>query len=250
MIRSTRTERTAPTKWPTRISARWTGLAVVLAVMAAGGLASVAAHCGSCGAGGGSAATSGHGHDGHDHAVCEGHSHEMSTLHGGTVTVEAGRHFETLFSPDGIRVYAYEANQVPTMLGGIAEGTAKITYTNGKQQIVPLKRTEPGENETIVYFCPGHPQATQTEPGICKACGTMQLLEQVHLYGDVDLSAGSVKGLEAVIEVSGLRGTDAPVRYSVAADELAMAAKDASAAGGHDHGDHHHGGHGHGAHDH
>lgn len=70
-----------------------------------------------------------------------GHSHEKAALHTGVVTMTKAHHFETVFMGDGIRLYAYSADQKPISAKGV-EGTATLKFKEGEPKTVALKFTE------------------------------------------------------------------------------------------------------------
>jgi hypothetical protein len=143
-----------------------------------------------------------------------GHSHEMSELHGGQATMTKHNHFETVFGPDGIRIYRYSDKQVPMNVGKAA-GSATLQFRDGSKKEVPLVPTTPKEGETIVYFCPGHSEATQMEPGVCEACGSMVLVQQDYLFGKVDLSELESGSVKAVMHIKGMPGPESEVIFTV-----------------------------------
>jgi len=173
---------------------------------------------------GGAAAGSGTSHNGdkpHEHASM--HAAEAASpdaacrLHDGTVSMAGRDHFETVAGPDGIRVYRYTAKQVPAMAKSVS-GTVELSFADGARKEIPLGRTDAKEGEATAYFCPGHPQATRMEPGICEACGSMQLMAQDHLFGRWDIASGASRPTKAVVHLRGLGGEEKEVTFSVALD--------------------------------
>ena len=156
----------------------------------------------------------------HDHASpahaekeAPGHSHERAMLHQGQVSMTKQHHFESLFAPDGIRVYLYDQNQVPMQVGK-ATGTVTVKSKDGSSHELKLQRTEPKEGEHTAYFCPSHPDETQMEPGICKQCGTMKLMMQDYLFAPIDLSKVVPESTKATVHVKGLAGDEPEATFT------------------------------------
>lgn len=80
------------------------------------------------------------GSKGHDESAM-GHSHEMSALHTGIVTMTKAHHFETIFMSDGVRLYAYSPDQKPISAKGI-EGTATLKHKQGEPKSLALTYVE------------------------------------------------------------------------------------------------------------
>jgi hypothetical protein len=158
-----------------------------------------------------------HGEEGHpagSHDSESGaHSHERAMLHGGQVTMTEQHHFETVFAPDGVRIYLYGRSQVP-MASGKATAKVGLRYQDGSTAEIEAKRVEPKEGEPTAYFCPGHPDATQMEPGICAQCGTMELMKQDYLFAPVDLSEVKPGTLKATVRVSAMSGEEAEAVFT------------------------------------
>jgi hypothetical protein len=169
----------------------------------------------------------------HFHAACE--------LHGGVVDMTRSHHFETTFAEDGVRVYMYSADQKPMMFTK-ATGTASLVFSDGTKQEVPLVLRSPAEGERTVYFCPMHPAATQTEPGVCEKCGGMKLMAQNYMMASADLSQAKPGSLKVMIHLTGLRGDEPEVllvrSYGEAMDHDEMGHHGM----GHDRTDQHHAG--------
>jgi hypothetical protein len=170
-------------------------------------------------AGGATAHEGEEGHEGHasEQANTSGvmHSHEQCRLHDGQVSMTKQHHFETVFAPDGIRVYVYTEGQTPMMVDA-AKGSATLKFKDGRTLVVPFLTDVPKEGEKTVYFCPMHPTVVQMEPGVCKLCGTMKLFTQDRLYAKVDLSKVPPGTVEAVIQIAGLEGTEKQVKFTEA----------------------------------
>jgi hypothetical protein len=143
-----------------------------------------------------------------------GHSHEKCQLHGGQVSMTKENHFETMFAPDGIRVYRYSGGQVPMMVGKV-KGTATLQFKDGAKKEIDLAQVAPADEEATAYFCPEHPEATQMEPGVCEACGSMGLMKQDYLFGQADLSEVEPGSMKAVVKIEGMGGTEPDVVFTV-----------------------------------
>jgi hypothetical protein len=113
---------------------------------------------------------------------------EKVCMHKGQVTEAAGRFFETVCSPKGLRIYGYTGKYAPTRLDDVT-GSATVVLANGTKKTVALKAGDPSDGERTAYFCPMHPEATQFEPGTCAACGGMTLMAQNRLAGEWEPSA-------------------------------------------------------------
>jgi hypothetical protein len=146
-------------------------------------------------------------------AEAPGHSHEKCELHGGAVAMTNGRHFETVFAPDGIRVYVYTGNQTPEVVGK-GTGTATLSFKDGTTREIPLVAAKPDSGDAAVYFCPMHPEVVQMKPGKCDKCGGMILYTQDYLYAKADLAKVAPGSLKATIRIKGLRGLASEVVYT------------------------------------
>ncbi len=142
-----------------------------------------------------------------------GHSHEKCELHGGQVTMTKQHHFETLFAPDGIRLYVYSANQAPLMVEK-AKGSVSLKSKAGATKEIPLVLMAPKEGEETVYFCPMHADVVQKEPGVCKQCGGMKLYAQDYLFAGADLSKAEPGTVKAVLHVTGLGGSEPEATFT------------------------------------
>lgn len=142
-----------------------------------------------------------------------GHSHEKAERHHGEVEMTRAHHFESTWSPDGLRLYLYTAAQAPMNVKG-ATGSVTFRMSDGSSKEVALVREAPAEGEEpTVYFCPMHPDVVQMKPGICTQCGTMKLFIQDRLFAPMDLRAvkpGEVKGF---VKVTGLKGDEAEASF-------------------------------------
>ncbi len=158
-----------------------------------------------------------HGHEeapaGSQQAATAPHTHGKCMLHGGQVSMTKQHHFETVFAPDGIRVYIYTDLQAPAMVEG-AKGAVTLTFKDGKKKAVPLAIETPAADEKAVYFCPMHTDVVQMEPGECKLCGGMKLFTQDRLFAKVDLSKVEPGTLTAIFSISGLAGSEPQVMFT------------------------------------
>ena len=138
------------------------------------------------------------------------HLHGRTSLHGGVSTATKAHYFETVFAPDGIRVYRYSSTYGPQMVEK-AIGTASVRFADRRED-VELHSVAPAEGEAAVYFCPMHSNVVRSEPGVCEQCGGMKLFRQDYLFGKVDLSTDSqMNSLVAVkVRISKLGNPDEP----------------------------------------
>lgn len=126
-------------------------------------------------------------------------------LHGGVVARTGTDVFETLITPQGVRVFVYTDELGPANVGK-AIGTARLKLPDGRTLDLSLTRREPAGEEPKSYFCPMHPQVVRREPGKCELCGGMILYVQDHLFGPADLAGIDPGGIAATIRVTGLGG--------------------------------------------
>jgi len=145
-------------------------------------------------------------------------------LHGGKLIETAAGNFETVLSADGIRVYFYTAEKAPAMVEG-QTGSVVLKVAGGASHEVPLIPEAPGEKESIVHFCPMHPEVVQMTPGECDLCGGMILYEQNRLFGKADLSQAKPGAVTAEIKIRGLPGKMKEVRFSATHVLVAAPAK-------------------------
>lgn len=185
-------------------------LVAILAV--AGGTSRALAGCGHCGSGKAAAAGAEGASSTATGSAKEAAEHPSVALHMGHIVEAGDHHFETVYLPHGVRVYFYAANGVPMKVGA-AKGKATIRSADGKATTVALAPAVPKEGEPTAYFCPGHPDATQMEPGICAGCGTMKLMSQDYLEGPADLSK-TPKGAKVEIVLENLKGAKSPVGFT------------------------------------
>lgn len=122
-------------------------------------------------------------HHEHDHGAGgrgeeAGHSHERAEVHGGTVTMSKEFHIETVFLPDQVRLYLYDAEQNPMHFKysgkGLVTANGELRFRNRARRSEALAFTQvtPGG-----YACPMHADQNSTKPGECAKCG-MSLVKQ------------------------------------------------------------------------
>jgi hypothetical protein len=136
-------------------------------------------------------------------------------LHGGAVSTTKAHAFETLITPQGVRVFLYTDELAPAMVEK-ATGTAKLALPGGRTLEVPLKARQPAAGEPTSYFCPMHAEVVRDAPGKCELCGGMTLFVQDHLFGAVDLADVDVAAVSALIRVTGLRGGEKEATFAPA----------------------------------
>jgi hypothetical protein len=142
-----------------------------------------------------------------------GHSHARASLHGGMVTMTKESHFETVFTPEGIRVFRYSASQAPLMIKAAA-GAATLVFADGTKREIPFAATKPATGEPTVYFCPMHEEVVQSEPGQCAPCGGMKLFAQDYLFAKADLSSVETGTLKATIHLTNLGGKETEATFT------------------------------------
>ena len=140
------------------------------------------------------------------------HSHERCELHGGNVSMTKAHHFETVFAPDGIRVYMYSEDQNPLPMDKVS-GTVTIKEKNGSAHKVKLVADVLKKGEKAVYFCSMHDSAPQMAPGKCPSCG-MNLVLQGGLFGAADLSKAEPGTIKAMVHLTGFEGGEKEVTFT------------------------------------
>ncbi len=138
-----------------------------------------------------------------------GHSHEKSEMHGGAVTMTDGHHVETVFGPDGVRVYLYSMDQEPLAADKLA-GTVLLKDRTEKPREVRLTPFTPKDGEPALWYCTMHDSPPQMKSGACPVCG-MKLVAQTGLFAPVDLSKAQRGSVEATVHVTGLSGDEKDV---------------------------------------
>jgi len=136
-------------------------------------------------------------------------------LHGGVVTTTEAHAFETLLTPQGVRVFFYTDELAPAYVEK-ATGTAKLKLPDGRTLDLVLKTREPAAGEPTSYFCPMHPPVVRMAPGKCELCGGMVLYVQDHLFGAADLSGVDLGKVSAMIRVIGMRGGEKEATFAPA----------------------------------
>ena len=135
-------------------------------------------------------------------------------LHHGQLSVSGAHSFETVISPDGLRIYLYTPAKTPAMVEG-ATGIATLTFKDGTTKGVPLVSELPAKEEPAVYFCPMHADVVRMQPGVCEKCGGMTLFTQNRLYGKVDLSQAEAGTVTAMVRLTGLEGKEKMASFTV-----------------------------------
>lgn len=133
---------------------------------------------------------------------------------GGILTQSGEHQFETVFAPDGIRVYLNSPGGHPEIFES-ASGVATLEFPGGQAVAIPLVPGAPGRSESATYFCPMHKNVVRAAPGVCDACGGMKLVVQNRLFGAVDLSKITPGTIAAQIQISGLDGPKSKTSYSM-----------------------------------
>jgi len=120
-----------------------------------------------------------HDHGAHEQGEEAGHSHEKAAAHGGAVTMSKEFHVETVFMPDQVRLYLYDASQNPMHVKhrekGLMEATGVVDFRERGRGTTPsftFARGMPGG-----YACPMHPGQESDNPGKCAKCD-MKLAKQ------------------------------------------------------------------------
>jgi hypothetical protein len=145
-------------------------------------------------------------------AQLPGQAEQKCSLHGGRVSTTRQHCFETVFDPEGVRVFLYAADQNPMPVGK-ARGTVRFEFKDGSTTEVPLLPEKPKEGEPAVYYCSMHPDVVQKEPGSCPKCG-MNLIPQYSLAAKADLAKAKQGDVKAVITVRGLPGEEPSATFT------------------------------------
>jgi hypothetical protein len=122
-------------------------------------------------------------------------------------------HFETVFGPEGIRVYMYSGQQVPMQIEK-ASGTVTLKFKDGTTKQAIMSKRSPQESDHTVYFCPMHPDVTQMEPGECAACGGMKLMAQDYLFSEIDLSDVAPESMKAIVHIENINGKESEITFT------------------------------------
>ena len=85
-------------------------------------------------------------------------------LFGGVVTTTKAHAFETLLTPQGVRVFLYTDELAPANVEK-ATGTAKLKLPDGRTLDLVLTAREPAAGEPTSYFCPMHPSVVRDGAG-------------------------------------------------------------------------------------
>ena len=97
--------------------------------------------------------TMSHEHMNQESESAEGHSHAMAEIHGGEATMTPHHHFETLFVPDGIRLYVYDVNQKPVAITKDTKAAVTLQTKDGKTASVKLEYLAPDEKAGRTQAC-------------------------------------------------------------------------------------------------
>lgn len=174
--------------------------------------------------------------DNHDEESA-GHGQNKAAAHGGGVTMTKEFHFESVFTPKEIRVYAYDGSQNPMQVKhwkqGLIGGKVMVQFRDRSRKPIhiDLKRAmqmtaltkrggghEHGEaaehgdsggssqsSGPVLWVCPMHPKENGKTKGKCSACG-MNLTPQDYLFASVDLSGVGPNEAKAVFTLTNLPG--------------------------------------------
>jgi len=144
----------------------------------------------------------------HHHAVRSGHR----GLYGGK-TWEGKEHvFETVFTPDGLRIYMFTPERTPASLEG-ASGTVTLKFKDGSTKELTLAPQGPASGDKTIYYCTMHPDVMKTEAGKCPKCN-MDLVAQNRFFGAADLSQAKPGTVTAEIHLTGLGGNEKEVTFT------------------------------------
>jgi hypothetical protein len=141
-----------------------------------------------------------------------GHSHERCELHGGNVAMTKAHHVETVFAPDGIRIYMYSDEQNPLPMDKVS-GTVTMKDKAGTAREVKLVANVPKKGEQVVYYCTMYDSAPQMTPGKCPVCG-MNLVPQSGLFAAADLSKAAPGSVKAIVKLTGMDGDEKNVTFT------------------------------------
>jgi hypothetical protein len=147
------------------------------------------------------------------HGEKSGHSHERCELHHGSVAMTKAHHFETVFAPDGVRIFMYSEEQNPLLMDKVS-GTVTLRDSTGASQEIKLAPYVPQKGEPAVYFCTMYDSPPQMAPGKCPACG-MNLMLQGGLLAAADLSKARSGSVKAVVHLTGLDGDEKEVTFTM-----------------------------------
>jgi hypothetical protein len=88
-----------------------------------------------------------------------GHSHAKAEAHAGVVAMTTAFHFETVFLPDEIRVYAYDAKQNPVALktsgDNAVKATVEIQFRDAARKAIKLDLKAPDPAKPAMSGMPG-----------------------------------------------------------------------------------------------
>lgn len=167
-----------------------------------------------------------------------GHGHNKAAAHGGGVTMTKEFHFESVFTPKEIRVYAYDGSQNPMQIKhwkqGLINGKVTVQFRDRSRKPIhiDLKRgmqmtamtkqgggheehgeaAEHGDSAgpsqsagPVLWSCSMHPKENGKTKGSCSACG-MNYMPQDYLVAGIDLSGVGPNEAKAVFTLTNLPG--------------------------------------------
>lgn len=123
-----------------------------------------------------------------------GHSHEMSEIHGGRVTMTPDHHFEVLFTPEEARVYLYDKVQQPIEAGDGVSVSMVLMRKGGDEVSLEMELMPPKPESGRVRGYFGVP----------------------HEFGDVEMGQ-----MKAIVRVAGLAKEPIEFKTPVVVSEAA-----------------------------
>lgn len=181
----------------------------------------------------------------HEHGQeAAGHAHEKAQVHGGSASMTKEFHFETVFTPEEIRLYIYDGKQNPMMAKhwkqGLVKGSVTVSFQDRSKDPIEVelkhgvssggggeeKAHEHSEDEhaseeeqghgaeqethgagaAVLWACPMHPDQNGTSKAECAECG-MAYAPQDYLSAKIDLSGIKAGEAKAVFRLTNLSGT-------------------------------------------
>jgi len=131
----------------------------------------------------------------HHDEMQAGHSHEMSEVHGGHVTMTPMNHFEVLFTPEEARVYLYDHEQKPLAIPTGVSVFMTLQTKAGESSKLKLLPVEPNLKEGRVqgYFTVEHDFGSLKEGSTKALIQVAGLAEKpIEFKTDVSLSEPAV----------------------------------------------------------
>jgi hypothetical protein len=103
----------------------------------------------------------------------------MARIHGGEIDTAAHRHFETLFTADGIRLYVYDKDRKPVDTLKNAKATVTLKTKDGMTKTVALQLLSPDEKTGRTQSCFSAPyDFSKMKPGTMQATVEVQGLSK------------------------------------------------------------------------